>query len=252
MLVYIRGVRVEFLVREPARDPDHLHHVLDPLGAEAVGMGHLVGQRELLVEAIEVPDARVDVDRLHRVAAREMDAVEVLRELDELLVGLEIPRPLAPVEVPGVGRGRDIAEQHVLSTDGKRAFGVSRHQREFGRRAGDHLLDKGRIEAHRRSLCGATRLLEVADRLVVQELDADLRKDAHRAPMDGGDPLLVQRLGRLVRIDRDAPRHLRDGGDSGPVGMAATAPRAASAARCLVIHGAISLWRHGRSGPAAS
>ena len=43
MLVYIRGVARNSSSDEPARDADHLHHVLDPLLAERIGVHHLVG-----------------------------------------------------------------------------------------------------------------------------------------------------------------------------------------------------------------
>jgi hypothetical protein len=67
-------------------------------------------------------------------------------------------------------------------------------------------------------------------------------EDAHRALVDGGDTLLVQRLGRLVGIDRDPPRHLRDRGAAGPVGMAATAPcPAAPGLRCTGASSFISI-----------
>ena len=61
--------RLERLGREPARDADHLHHVLDARGAERIGMRDLVGEGELVVEAVEMAYRGVQVHRLHRIAA---------------------------------------------------------------------------------------------------------------------------------------------------------------------------------------
>ena len=58
MLVKRRGWLSNSSCAEAAGDARHLDHVLDPLGAEAVGVHDLVGQRQLLVEAVEVADAR--------------------------------------------------------------------------------------------------------------------------------------------------------------------------------------------------
>jgi hypothetical protein len=77
MLVYIRGLASNSSWVSPPGDAHHLHHVLDPLGAEAVGVHDLVGERQLVEEARRDAARGVHVDRLHRIAAGEMDAVEV-------------------------------------------------------------------------------------------------------------------------------------------------------------------------------
>ena len=58
MLVKSRGCALELGLREARGDAGHLDHVLDALGAEAVGVHDLVGEGELLEEAVEVADAR--------------------------------------------------------------------------------------------------------------------------------------------------------------------------------------------------
>jgi len=73
---------------------------------------NLVGQRQLVVDAVEVADRSVDVDRLDRIAAGEMDAVEILRELHQIAKALAIPWPPAAVEVHGVRWARDVDEEH--------------------------------------------------------------------------------------------------------------------------------------------
>ena len=55
---------------------DHLEHVAVALGAEAVAVRHLVGEREHVERRLEVAHRPVQVDRLDRVAADEVDDVE--------------------------------------------------------------------------------------------------------------------------------------------------------------------------------
>ena len=125
-------------------DAGHLDHVLDALGAEAVGVHHLVGQRQLLVEAVEVADRGVDVDRLDRVAAGEVDAVEVLRQPDEVAEVLDVADAAAAVEVHGVRRRGDVAEEHVPAADGHPARGVARGHVELRRRLATCSMTKPR------------------------------------------------------------------------------------------------------------
>ncbi len=62
----------------PPGDAHHLHDVLNPFLAEAISVGNLVGQSELVIEHIEMPDARVDVLWLHRVTTDKVNAIEIL------------------------------------------------------------------------------------------------------------------------------------------------------------------------------
>ena len=66
---------------EPARDAHHFHHVLDPLLAEAIGVGGLIRQCQLVIKGIEMADRGVHILRFNRVAANAMDAVEMLAQL---------------------------------------------------------------------------------------------------------------------------------------------------------------------------
>ena len=203
---------LELLVGEAARDPGHLHHVLDPLRAERVGVNHLVGEDQLVLEAVEVPHRRVDVDGLHRIATREVDAVEVLGELEEVPVALAVADPSTAIEVRAVGRARHVAEDHVPPADGDPALGIPRGDGELRRRE-IHLLHHERaVHAH----VGAVRA-RLAPRggedltgLLVQELDADLLEDPHRAVVHGLNLLLGEGLGGSVPVEGDLPGKLAD------------------------------------------
>ena len=50
--------------------------------------------------------------------------------------------------------------------------------------------------------------LKISSDSWIQELDADFFEDAHRRVVDGLDALFIQRFGRTVAIDRQAPGHL--------------------------------------------
>ena len=150
----------------------------------------------------------VQVHRLHRIAPREVDAVEVLGELEEVPVALAVADPSPPVEIRAVGRTRHIAEHHVPPADGDRTARVARGEGELAGRE-LHLLHHQRaVHSH----VGAVRArlaagsLEDGAGLLVQELDADLLQHAHRAVVDGVHLLFGERLGRQVVVDRDLPR----------------------------------------------
>ena len=76
---------LELLVGHAAGYAHHLHHVLDPLRAERIGVDHLVGEREHVVMRVEMPNRGVDVDWLDRIAAVEMYAVVGLGKAKKVL-----------------------------------------------------------------------------------------------------------------------------------------------------------------------
>ena len=47
-------------------------------------MHGLVGQRQLVIDNVEVADRGVDIHRLHGVSASKVDAVEILRQLQQI------------------------------------------------------------------------------------------------------------------------------------------------------------------------
>ena len=75
---------------DPAADADDFETVEDALSAERIGVEHLVRKSDEGCQAIEVPGGGREVDRFHRVAAVQMDDVEVLAELDQVGVVLEV------------------------------------------------------------------------------------------------------------------------------------------------------------------
>ena len=66
---------------------DHLEHVAVALGAEAVAVRHLVGERQHVEGRLEVAHRPVQVDRLDRVAADEVDDLERLAQLEQVAEG---------------------------------------------------------------------------------------------------------------------------------------------------------------------
>ena len=202
--------RVEIRMRKPAGDAHHLHHVLDALRPQRIGMRHLVRQRQLVEQAVEMADRRVDIDRLHRVSAGEMDAVEILRQLHQIAVVGPVAGPPPALDVGTVRRRRDVTEHHVPSADGDLAVGIARRQREFGRRLADHLHDQIAAHAHILAVDDAARVAQDSDRIGMQELDADFLQHPHSAIVDSVDAFRRQRFGRPVDIDDIGPRHLPD------------------------------------------
>ena len=188
-------------------------------------MGDLVRQGELFIKTVQMADRGVNVDRLDRIAPGEMDAVEILRQLDEVAKAVHEARDLAPLKIPVIRRRGDIAKDDMLAAHRQGAVGVARGDGEFRRRAAHHLHHEILVHADGFAIDDAARLPEDRDRLGVQEADADLRQDAHRALVDGVHTILVQRFDGPVGVTGDAPGHLVDGPHPGPFGMARPAAR---------------------------
>ena len=83
-----RRLALERCVVDLAGDAGHLQHVAVALGAEAVAVRHLVGEGEHVEGGLEVAHGPVQVDRLDRVAADEVDDVERLAQLEQVAEGV--------------------------------------------------------------------------------------------------------------------------------------------------------------------
>ena len=138
-----------------------------------------------------------------RLADRPADRVELREALSQAGQVLEVgQRRVAPLEpVPDERAAVDRREDHVVAADVDAALGVARLQVELARRLGDLLEHEVGIEDHLLVLDGHARLAEGVERVVVEELDAELGDDAA--------PALVQRGHRLLGQDVVA-RHLVD------------------------------------------
>jgi len=92
-----------------------------------------------------------------------------------------------------------------------------------GLRGGERDLLHDEIAAHADVFTGdrtAPRGAKNLERFGVQDLDADLFENAHRAVVNGGDPFLGERFGRPIGVDRRVPWHLLDGPRAAPLGIA--------------------------------
>ena len=218
----------ELLMGQPARDPHHLHDVFDALFAQRIGVDDFVRERQFVVEAVEMPDRSVDIDGLDRITARHMDAVEVLRQLDQVLKCRARADLAANVQIGIVRRRGHVDEQHVLAANSDRLLGVARRDRELGGGLLHLFHHEGTIHPYPdvTFLHDAACAFQDFARLVMQEVDADLFQDAHGTIVHSLDTLGAERLSRPVRVGGDAPRHLIDGVPAHPL----AAPRTSSAA----------------------
>ena len=222
MFVYIRGAASNSSWRQAAGDPHHLHRILHALLPERVGVHDFVGQRQLVVDGVEMADGGVDVDRLDRIAAGEMDAVEILRELHEVAKALAVAGAPAAVEVHGVRRARTLTKimaspPTVTLRSGLRGVMVEARRRLL------HLLhDEGAVHAH------ALRVhVDVAAGVLQDAAAPRCSGRGCRSPRGCASrrcgcarPLLVERLDRPVAVLRDRPWHLMDGGGAGAAAIA--------------------------------
>ena len=81
---------------------------------------------------VQVADAVVQVDRLHRIAGQEVDGVERLRQAEQVLVVLPVADAPAAVQVGHVRRAADGPERHPVAAELEvvgRVPGVERERR---------------------------------------------------------------------------------------------------------------------------
>ena len=208
-----RRLALERRIVEAAGDLDHLDRVEIALPPEAVAVDRLVRKGQHVEEGVEMAHGRMDVDRLDRIAAPEVDRVERLPEADEVAVVGDRPGPPAAGAIEGVGRARHRAEGDVTTADRKAARGIARMQGEGPRREADPGLDQRRVEAHplRSRIDVGAGASQDRPRLFVQDIDADLLE--HR---QGG---LMNRFELVFRdeVERREGRFGLDGrsGDGG-------------------------------------
>ena len=129
------------------RDARHLEHVAVALAAEAVAVQHLVGEGEHVERRLEMADRVVQVDRLDRVAADEVDDVERLAEPQQIAERRPVTRPADAVEIDEVRWATDRSEREVVTADRQRAVGVPRVHLERRRARLDQLDHELGVEA---------------------------------------------------------------------------------------------------------
>ena len=198
-------------MRQAAGDAHHLHHVLDPLAAKAVGVHHLVGQKQLFTDAIKMPDAGVNINRFHRIASGEMDAVEILRQLHQVPETVKIAGNLAGFHVPVIRWRRNIAKQDMLAANRNGPVGVSGRDGEPIRHMRQHFHHEIAPHSDIGIRNGAARRAQNLHRFGIQKLDSDFFQYPHCAIVNRLDPFGGQRFGWPVGIQGNAPRHLFNG-----------------------------------------
>ena len=232
---------VEFRVAEAAGDTHHLHRVFDPLGAEAVAVHHLVGQDQLVAEAVEMANRWVNVHWFNWIAAHHVDAVEILAEFHQVAKAFPRAGTAAPVEVGAVGRAGDVDIDLIATANRQGAVGISWRYGEFRRGLGGHLAHQGTVEADpvRIRIDIGARRLQILLGFLVEEVDADFLEDTHGAIINRGEAFGGERLGGIVEKLRYLPGKLldRNAGVAPGVAGPATAALAPSFAACHLVHG---------------
>ena len=134
MTVKIDGSRSSVSSSTCRGDAHHLEAVAVALPAEAVGVERLVGQRRAhRTSASRWRTAGVEIDRLDRVAGEEVDAVEHLRQPQQVLVVGVVADASPVVDVGHVRRAGDRAERHEVATDLEVVLRIARVERELRR-----------------------------------------------------------------------------------------------------------------------
>ncbi|KAB2860643.1 MAG: hypothetical protein F9K43_22520, partial [Bauldia sp.] len=178
-----RGLGVELPLADAARETGDLDAVPVALAAEGVGVEGLVGEGGEVGEAVEVADRRVEVDGLDGVAARHVDDVEGLRELEEVAEVRLRAGAAALQRIRAIGRASHLGEDEMIAAEDEIVGGIAGIQGEGGRRRFDGVQDKAAVEAHPLA--------------VAQREGAGRARDRHQ-PVEGGVGVFVGRVVVLV------------------------------------------------------
>lgn len=164
--------------------------------AKAVGVDRFVGQCQRVVHAIEMTDRRMNIHGLNRITDHHVNAIEILRQLDQVPVTFSIADAAAAVQVRAIWGTADIAEQHAVTTDGDLPARASRRNVEFGRGFTHLLHDKVTIHSDVVTVRadGASSFAENLLRFVVEELDTDLFEYSHGSAVNRIHGILVERF----------------------------------------------------------
>ena len=174
------------------------------------GGGHraherLVAQRQERVHHVEVPRVERHVVRLADRAARRVELRERLRELHEVLevvVGRVAPLDPFAHERAAVDGEKTMWLPPICTVrSGLRACSV-----ELARGLRHLLEDPVGVELHELALDLLARLLEVLERLLVQELDPELADDPPPAALELLHRGLVEDLVARQLVDQHVPR----------------------------------------------
>ncbi len=218
-----------------------LERVEVALPAQRIGLERLVRQRDEIGQAVEMPDRGMNVHRLDRITAEQVDDVEHLPELEELPVVLVVPRPPAAVHVGAVRRARHRGIHDPVAAEPQVALRVAGMDRELGRRLFDAFRDQPPVQpdavaAGRHVDAG---LLQQVAGLRIEELDADVLEHRERRLVDLLEFILRHHRHRRIGEARLSPGHLLETSafPSLPGHPAATAARPSTP--CLIFCTAI-------------
>jgi hypothetical protein len=140
----------------------------------------LVHERERVVRGVQVTDAVVDIDGLHRIPGQEMDRIQQLRQPQQVLVVLAVAGPSSAIEVGDIGRAPHGPEGDPIATELDVALGVAGMKRERRRGRPDRLGHEVRVEANalRVWLDLRARRAQHLARIGIEEVHADLGQHA--------------------------------------------------------------------------
>lgn len=221
-----RRFGVELCVADLADDPDHLETIGISLGTERIGVDRLVGACEQIAEGLEVPDRRMDVDRLHGVAAVHLHGVEGLGEIDETAEVGPVAGTTTAGAIGHVGRARHRGERDMITTDTQVVGRVGGVEGELRRRRGDEVGDELGIEPDPLAVDPGPGVAPQAKRLRVEEVEPCLAQHRERREMNGFQLVVghhprgleattvqpPRRLGGPLRAGRPLPPPATDGG----------------------------------------
>ena len=171
----------------------------------------------------------VQIHRLHRITAGQVDDVVALRQLDQVAEILLVARAPAVVHVRAIGRAGDLGKRQIFAANVYIAFRVARVQRELGRAGFDGLQNQIAVKTHpfRAGFDISPGFFQDGTCTFVHEIHAHFFQNLQRGGVDRLQ-LVLRDHGR----GRQAVLQMAVFGGRGRGAHGATATSGASAGRC--------------------
>ena len=212
MIVVMPGSSRNWSSVSAARDRHHRDAVERPAPADRRDMERLVGQRQIGEVGVEMARIRRHFDRRADLVAEHVDAIEMLRQPDEVLVVAQVSGAPPALHVVHVGRPGDEREVDRVAAEMDRVDRVARGQRVGRRRGLQRLGHQPAVEPHglRRVIDLGACLLEQRQRARAHRLDAEIFQNVQRGLVDRLDLVGREHRHRRIGIAHPTQRQLRD------------------------------------------
>ena len=195
-------------------NPRHLNRIgytLFPKRVDAIGF---VGQRDVILNAIQMADRCMNIHGLHGIPTCDVQDVVHLCQSQKVAVVLLVAYPAAPVSIRAIRCTCHHIKNNVVSTHSDVVLSISGMQREFRRHSCNGLNDQIRIKTHTRLAFPdiGSRLFHYRTGPLMQHVQTRVRQQFQRCLMDMFDLIIRNQRDGGIGAFQPRKRALRDSG----------------------------------------